>query len=158
MTALGDVIAAVGAARPVTDSSSVVVAVDGFGGAGKSTLASQIIAELPGAIVHTDDFAAWDNPLDWWPRMIEQVLVPLSHNETARYQRYDWDDRQLAEWHEIEPGGLVVLEGVTSSRRAFRPYLSFAVWVETPRELRLARGIDRDGEGMRDAWLGWMTL
>ena len=136
---------------------TVIVAIDGFSGAGKSTLAARLADEVSGTIVHTDDFAAWDIPLDWWPRLVEQVLVPLSKNEPARYQRYDWDLRELAQWHSIEAGGMVVVEGVSSSREKFRPYLSLAVWVEAPRELRLERGIERDGEGMRDAWLGWMA-
>jgi uridine kinase len=65
--------------------------------------------------------------------------------------------RPLAEWHAIEPGGLVVIEGLSSSREKFRPYLSLAAWVDAPRELRLERGIERDGESMRGAWLDWMA-
>lgn len=108
-------------------------------------------------VVHTDDFAAWDNQFNWWPRLLERVLLPLSRNKAARYQRFDWDIQRLAEWHTIEPGSLVVLEGVSSSRAKFRPFLSLTVWVDTPRELRLKRGNERDGEGMREAWLGWMA-
>lgn len=152
-----DILSAIAAARPVAGSSTVVVAIDGLGGAGKTTLAERIVGDRPGTVVHTDDFAALDNPLDWWPRVLEQVLVPLSRNHAARYQRYDWDSRELAEWHTIEPGGLVVMEGVSSSRLAFRPYLSLAIWVDTPRELRLQRGLERDGEGMRDMWMEWMA-
>jgi uridine kinase len=158
MTAdFAEVLAAFEAARPVAPSSTSIVAVDGFGGSGKSTLATRILAERDSTLVHTDDFAAWDNSLGWWPRLLEQVLAPLSHNERARYQRYDWDARELAEWHSIEPSGLVVVEGVSSSRDVVRPYLSLAVWVDAPRELRLERGIERDGQGMRDAWLSWMA-
>ena len=29
------------------------------------------------------------------------------------------------------------------------------VWVEAPRDVRLARGLARDGEGMREHWLSW---
>ncbi|HEY1529181.1 MAG TPA: uridine kinase [Galbitalea sp.] len=148
---------AVSASCPRGGQSTVIVAIDGFGGSGKSTLAAQILAEHPGVVVHTDDFASWDNPLDWWPRLVDQVLRPLSHNEVARYQRYDWDDRVLAEWHDVEPGGLVIVEGVSSSRAALRPYISLSIWVDTPRALRLQRGIQRDGEEMRDQWLGWMA-
>src|SRR3978361_1260120 len=108
--------------------------------------------ERVATVVHTDDFAAWDNPLEWWPRFLEQVLLPLSTNDAAQYQRYDWDSRELAEWHTIEPGGLLLTRGFSSSRAAFRPYLSLAVWVDSPRELRLQRGLERDGEGMREMW------
>jgi uridine kinase len=152
-----DVIAAIGAAGPVGIARTVVVAIDGFGGAGKSTLAARIADELSVTVVHTDDFSSWDNPIDWWPRLLEQVLLPLSHNEVARYQRYDWDARELAEWIVVTPGGLVVLEGVTASRLAFRPYLSLTIWVDSPADLRLARGLQRDGAEMRGLWLAWMA-
>ena len=56
-----------------------LVAVDGPGGAGKSTFAKEL-SEAAGAapVVHTDDFAAADNPIDWWPRLLEQVIEPLA--------------------------------------------------------------------------------
>jgi uridine kinase len=138
--------------------ASSVVAIDGLGGAGKSTLAiraSQVLSGTP--IVHTDDFASWDVVLEWWPRLIEQVLAPFSKGLAARYQRYDWDHRRLAEWHEIAPGGLVILEGVGSSRRELRPYLAATVWVAASRPKRLRRGLDRDGQDARDLWAQWQA-
>jgi uridine kinase len=130
-----------------------VIAVDGFGGAGKSTLA----ASLGHRVIHTDDFSSWDNPIDWWPRLLEQVLQPLSRNQRARFQRYDWDAGALAEWHVIEPGGIVVVEGVTSSRSEFVPFLAGSIWVDAPRELRLERGLERDGAEAAALWHEWMA-
>ncbi|MBT7203398.1 MAG: hypothetical protein HN867_07910, partial [Deltaproteobacteria bacterium] len=60
---------------------SRIVAIDGCGGAGKSTLATKLAVLLDDCpVIHTDDFASWDHPLDWYPRMIAQVLEPLRHN------------------------------------------------------------------------------
>lgn len=95
--------------------------------------------------------------MNWWPRLIEQVLDPLSINRPAHYQRYDWNVKQLAEWHDIQPVQFIILEGVSASREAFRPYLAFSVWVDTPRDERLRRGFERDGESMREQWEQWMT-
>ena len=135
-----------------------VLAIDGHGGAGKTTLAERIAAALGGApIVHTDDFASWEEPLEWWPRLIEQVLRPLAEGKVARYQRYDWTRQRLGEWVDIPMSSDVVVEGVSSSRLAFRPFLSFAIWVETPRDICLARGLERDGEGMRTQWERWIA-
>jgi uridine kinase len=42
-----------------------VVAVDGHGGAGKSTLALELSELLGAEIIHTDDFASPENPVYW---------------------------------------------------------------------------------------------
>jgi len=57
----------------------------------------------------------------------------------------------------VEPSEYLILEGVTASREAFRPYLRYSIWIETPRDLRLQRGIERDGEDMRAQWEDWMA-
>jgi len=89
--------------------------------------------------------------------LLEQVLKPLSQNEAACYQRYDWTTKRLAEWHEIQPTEYLILEGVSSSRQAFRPYLTLTIWIETPRVERLRRGLERDDEGARAQWGIWMA-
>ena len=128
-----------------------LVAVDGRGAAGKSTFAAQLAGALGGVpVVHTDDFAAPDQAV-WWPRLEEQVLRPLGAGRPGRYQRYDWGRRELAEWHDV-PGGTVVLEGVSSSRLAVAARLTLAVWLQAPTELRLRRGIRRDGPESAPLW------
>ena len=105
-------------------------------------------------VAHTDDFASWDHPVDWWPRCIHELLEPLATGHVARYWVRSWGRR--AHPVEIAPEEIVILEGVTSSRVAFRPYLAYSIWIETPREECLRRGLERDGEGMRVRWERWM--
>jgi len=137
--------------------TTTIVAIDGPGGAGKSTLAARLSAEFGAQVVHTDDFASWEVPIDWWPRMLHEVFEPLAEGRPARFQRYDWDRKELGEWLTVEPGGVVLVEGVTASREAFRPYLAASIWVETPRELRLERGLERDGADAAELWSDWMA-
>jgi uridine kinase len=133
-----------------------IVAVDAPGGAGKSTLSPYLARELGAPIVHTDDFASWDNPIDWWPELIEKVLRPIAAGNSARYTPTSWGGPAKPEVV-IEPGEFIVLEGVTASREAFRPYLAFSAWIETPREVRLRRGLDRDGPQALADWERWMA-
>ena len=51
----------------------------------------------------------------------------------------------------------VILEGVSASREAFRPFLTYSVWIETPRDVRLRRGLERDGDDARAQWEAWMA-
>ncbi|HEU5213167.1 MAG TPA: hypothetical protein VFU10_10390 [Gaiellaceae bacterium] len=69
-----------------------IVAVDGLGGAGKTTLAERLAADLDAPVVHTDDFASWDDPVDWWPVLLEQVLEPLAVGQAARFTPTSWAD------------------------------------------------------------------
>jgi uridine kinase len=133
-----------------------IIAIDGPGGAGKTTLAAWLKEELRAtAVIHTDEFASWDNPIDWWPALIEQALKPLAAGTVARYQPTAWAGEKHAPIV-IEPGGTVLLEGVSAARNAFRPYLAYTMWVETERAVRLQRGIDRNGEDSRAQWERWM--
>jgi uridine kinase len=133
-----------------------IVAVDGPGGAGKSSLSEWLAGELDAPIVHTDDFASWDNPTSWWPLLIEKVLEPLAAGSPGRFVPTTWGGPERAE-ATVEPGAFVILEGVTASREAFRPYLAYSIWIETPRDVRLRRGLERDGEHMRRQWEDWMA-
>lgn len=93
-----NIIQAIQTAQAPDGMTTKIISIDGPGGAGKSSLAEQLSQKLGNApIIYTDDFASWDNPLNWWPRLLGQVLEPLSHNEIARYQRYDWGTKRLAE-------------------------------------------------------------
>lgn len=130
-----------------------LVGIDGFGAAGKSTLANAIAARIPGSVVvHVDDFASPVIP-EWdWARLRRQLLVPLLAGRTARYQVWDWDRNVGAEWVEVRPGGVVIVEGVSSTRAEVSAPWALTMWVRAPREARLRRAIERDGEGMRWHW------
>jgi uridine kinase len=132
-------------------SATLLVGVDGAGGSGKSTLA----ATLTDRIVAMDDFIT--APWEWYDfeRLRRDVLEPLQRDEPARYQRRDWHDGELREWSEIQPGGVVVVEGVAALDRVLRPAYDYRIWVETPREICLDRGLQRDGAAALPLWEAW---
>jgi uridine kinase len=152
---LRDLIDAIRASDAPAGVKTRIVAVDGAGGAGKSSLAGLLACELEAPIVHTDDFASWENPVDWWPELITHALEPLAEGRSASYRPTSWGGEEKAQVV-IEPAAFVILDGVTASRDAFRPYLTFSIWIETPREVRLRRGLQRDGMHARAQWEDWM--
>jgi glycosidase/uridine kinase len=143
-------------ARPPRLGRIRLVAVDGPGGAGKSVFARRLAVALGYApVLETDDFASWDNPRNWWPRLEAEALETLAAGRTARFERSRWAPDQEEAWREVRPAPVIVLEGVTSGRAAVRGRLSYLVWVDAPPDVRLARGIERDGEAMRAQWQRW---
>jgi uridine kinase len=78
-------------------------------------------------------------------------------NEIANYQKFDWNERKLTNWFTVKPQDFIIVEGVSSSRREFRQYLSFSIFVKAAAGMRLERGIERDGIDSKDKWLKWMT-
>lgn len=137
-----------------------LVCVDGPAGSGKSTFAERLAAALGGApVVHTDDLlAGWSDTLTFWPRLEEGVLRPLAGGRPGRYRRYDWLAGRFAEEHEVPVTPALVVEGVSAARAAVAGRCVLAVWVEAPSDLRLARGIARDGEALRGEWERWRAV
>jgi uridine kinase len=139
---------------PRPSRRTIILAIDGYGGSGKSALADALASRLRNAsIVRTDDFAR-PTVLGWdWRRLQDQVLDPIQRDRPGRYQRHDWTTDSLAEWHEVPVGGTVLIEGVSSMRKEFGRYWDLGIWVSCSYEIRLARGILRDGEANRRQWV-----
>jgi uridine kinase len=135
-----------------------LVAVDGPGGAGKSAFAARLSRRAADApVVPTDEFASWDEPLEWWPRLLAQVIEPLVAGDDGCFQRYDWTQRRLADWVTVPRRPIVIIEGVSSGRREWSRHLAYTVFVATPEQIRLRRGLERDGKHMLDQWRSWMA-
>lgn len=134
-----------------------IVGVDGCGGAGKTTFATRMshaAGDCP--VVHTDDFASHADALGWWPRLVREVLEPLSQGRPASYVAYDWVNRCDGPIVTVPPADIVIVEGVSATRQAFRDFLAMRIWIDAPRVVRLRRGIARDGEELREFWDWWL--
>ncbi len=139
------------------------VCLDGPAGSGKTTAAAGVLeaASARGTravVVHLDDlYEGWSGlEGSLWPRLSAQVLEPLRRGLPGRFQRYDWATGAFADWIDVPVPELLVLEGCGSARRECDAWAVVRVWVEAPDELRLARGLARDGVAAREQWLRWM--
>lgn len=145
-------------ARPPTLGAGHLVCVDGPAGSGKTTLALALrdaMAPAPVQVVHTDEMLEGWPGLPALPDTIATLLGPLSAGNAGRWRRWDWHASGWAEWRAVEPGGLLVIEGVGSWSAAIAPVVTTLVWVEADADTRWRRGMERDGEGMRAEWQQW---
>ncbi len=148
---------------------TLLVGIDGRGASGKSTFARALESGADDiVVVEFDDFyrpsierqARTNTEIGGsfdWRRLRNQVLAPLSRDEAGEYQRYDWASDNLAEWHSVPVGGIVLVEGNYSTRAELIRFYDYTIWIDAPRDLRLARGVGRGGDDTRDRWLTeWM--
>ncbi|MGW1776758.1 AAA family ATPase [Streptomyces sp. NPDC002104] len=152
---------------PPARRATRLLAVDGTGGSGKTTLAAAVAGLLDGAVVvHVDDFyrpmperererldaeQGYQRYFDW-ERLRDQVLVPLRAGRPARHQLCDWSTGRLGAWREAATGGTVIVEGVCSARPELAPYYDLTVYVDTPRDVCLQR-VRARGENSEE-WIG----
>lgn len=151
---------AIARARPPRLGTGRLVCIDGPAGSGKTTLAAALAERHDAQVVHLDELlAGWTGGL---PRVVAalvgDVLAPLAAGRPAAYHRYDWHAGRFAEWVPVPASDLLVVEGVASGSAAVAPYLSALVWMDAPRDLRMARGITRDGEAFAPHWETWAAM
>jgi uridine kinase len=152
-------------ASPPRLGTTHLAAVDGPAGSGKTTLAAALREELTRRGLRVDTMHM-DDLYEGWTglrpaveeRVLGQLLRPLSEGKAARWQQYDWEAGRFDRWHDLDPPAVLILEGCGSGARAYAPYTNLLVWVEADRDVRIARGVERDGEQVLPHWLAWMDL
>jgi uridine kinase len=149
-----DVLAAA-LAKPVVGGVRIV-GVDGPSASGKSTFARALVALSGAPLVECDDFVSWGDLFGWWPRFDTEVLTPLLERRDATYRVRDWAGDEFGDaldgWKTTPAADLVVVEGLGCTRRETVGRIAYAVWVEAPVGVQIARGVARDGESHRHLW------
>ncbi len=110
----------------------LVVAIDGHGAAGKTTIAAEVADVLRATVVHTDDyFHAAEDGGD--PRPMAQYYAW----STLREEKLEPAIAQLRDPR--SPARLILVEGVSSAAPALADLISRTVFVQTPEHVRLQR-------------------
>lgn len=144
----------------------VLVAIDGRGASGKSSLTAALADLLGAAVVHTDDLA-WHAPMFGWGHLLrDDVLAPLARGEGVSFRPPAWEAKGREGQIVVPPGsGLVLVEGTGAAQRDVADLLDVVLWVQADFAEAERRGIARDVEhGMNgDAeesaafWHEWMA-
>ncbi|HEY2810487.1 MAG TPA: hypothetical protein VGJ00_03760 [Rhabdochlamydiaceae bacterium] len=146
----------------------LLVAIDGGTGAGKTTLALLLAAELPATIVQGDDFCQTE--IDWtkmgaaekaahcidWQRARREALGPLLLGKKAIWHPFNFPTGVgLADYFVVrEPAPVIIIDGVYSSNPSLADILDLTILMDAPVQLRFARHNDREGH----ADIAWHEL
>ncbi|HSX41006.1 MAG TPA: AAA family ATPase [Candidatus Saccharimonadales bacterium] len=143
-------------------NKTFLIGIDGFGGSGKSTLAKLLKEQLENvSIVEVDDFYLPSLGHADRKRILDQVILPLVREKSAKYQIFDWKKNRLTDWKTIQPGAVVIIDGISAMHQEFINYLDFRIWIECPQEVGFKRGVERDkvrdGVDTKEKWQNiWM--
>lgn len=106
---LSDMVRKLMDASPGITGRPRVIAIDGRGGSGKTTLAERLGQVVPNsAIVHTDDIAWNQAYFDWGSILATSVLNPLHRGEAVNFRPTAWAAHG-------RPGSITVRTDRTSS-------------------------------------------
>ena len=159
MTVL-DVVQQLRDASPGVVGRPRVIAIDGRGGAGKTTLAERLRVAVPGsAIVHTDDIA-WNHAyFDWGTLLAENVLQPLHRGQAVDFRPDARVTHDLPGSITVPAGaGFVWVEGTGIIRAELAPWLDASVWVQgdLDEQERLLAARDGDSPEQREHVANWL--
>lgn len=150
------------------EKPSLLLAIDGRCGSGKTTLAG-VLAEKAGAqVVHMDDF--YLRPEQRTPeryaepggnvdreRLLEEVLEPLRGQGPVVYRPYDAHRQVMLEAVCLEAEAVTVIEGSYSCHPELWKYYDIRIFLDISPEEQLKRILRRNGpEGLdmfRSRWI-----
>jgi uridine kinase len=134
-----------------------VLAVDGRSASGKTTFAKRLSSELNASIVHSDDLAWHHSFFDWWPLMLEQIIVPFRAGRAIDWKPEAWTEKNREGSIVVPKSPILILEGVGATRLELSTHIDLPIWVETNMQVAEARGLERDGPDERDFWFEWQS-
>jgi hypothetical protein len=137
-----------------------VIAIDGRGGAGKTTLAERLRAAVPNsAVVHTDDIA-WNYAyFDWAAVLVENVLQPVHRGEAVDFRPEAWSTHDRPGSITIPAGADIIwVEGTGVIRGELVAWLDASVWMQgdLDEQERLLAARDGDSPEQLEHVANWL--
>ena len=126
-------------------------AIDGPAGAGKTTYAAQLEAELSVnatvKTIHMDDlYNGWDNALS---NALSEILDRISTAHLAGREcvikKFNWSTMEFDSEEIITPTDFLIIEGVGAAQQIVRESGAITYWLDIEAEIGLQRVLARDG-------------
>ena len=147
----------------------VIVALDGFCTAGKTTLAASLAEHYDCCLIHMDDFflrpeqrtpqrlAEPGGNVDY-ERFHQEVLIPLQEDRPFSYRPYDCSTRALSRPVTAERKKLTVIEGTYSHHPYFGNYADLKVFLTVSPEDQHQRILQRPAFLHRRFFEEWIPM
>lgn len=148
-------------------SQTIIIGIDGLGGAGKSTISEQLFMQLhkkyhvavlhiddfihPEAIRYNNNFAEWEcyYVLQWrYDYLLDSVIHPIQSGEPfhREIELYDKEkDTYFLRQIDIPVGSIVIVEGIFLQREELAGIFDYVIYMDISEETRLSRVLMRDG-------------
>ncbi|MCX8562785.1 hypothetical protein OS122_17990 [Mycolicibacterium mucogenicum] len=137
--------------------AATTVLIDGRSGSGKSTLATHLRDAWAGSVVVRLDgiYPGWDG-LRWATDHVQRsLLAPRAAGEAGLWRSWDWAGECPGDWHRVECGQRLIVEGTGALTPAGRGLADLAIWVDADHAVRKYRALRRDGDLYRPHWDRW---
>ncbi len=115
-----------------------IIAISGFGGAGKSTFADLLGSAINASVVCIDQFGidrTIENYTHWrgmdFERLEKEIIIPFLKDKNPS-------------------AGLLIVEGVGLFRPELLKYFDYKIWIDLPQDIATLRGKSRDRERRGD--------
>lgn len=142
----------------------MVVAITGFGGAGKSTLSKTLVETIPGSVrLRGDDFL---DPMrshlrspDWdgveRDRIRTEVIEPFRRGDAATYRPYDWDIGELGQPTTLPEATILLVDSIGLLHPDLDGCFDLTIWVDVDLDTAGVQGRARDTRLGRDHDMLW---
>ena len=149
--------------KPPKNKKYYIVAIDGRGGAGKTTLSKYLVSLVDDFSLICGDyyFEPVDHPITWGgyneERFFGDVIKPLKDvQDEVNYRPYDWDTNSYIKNKQIDINKGVFIDRCYSF--TFELDYDLKIWVDTPRDITLDRGINRSTMPKDRAEVVWSEI
>lgn len=150
------------AIEPIADNSPIIL-IDGRTGTGKTEFAQRLQNELFGILEQAPRLISMDDLYPGWGGLqegalylIRQILIPLSKNQTAYWNNFDWQTDSYEEKLTSFAGGTpLIIEGCGALSLASKELADYSVWLTAPEQTRKKRFSERDGGAFDEYYEKW---
>ena len=138
-------------------------AIDGPAGAGKTTFAAKLEAELlehsTVKVIHMDDlYNGWDNALS---NALSEILDRISTAHLAGREfvikKFNWQTMQFDSEEQVALTDYLIIEGVGAAQQIVRETGATTYWLDIEPEIGLRRVLDRDGAHIEAQMRQWQV-